>query len=232
MGWSAHATRYCQLIREQNKVKRVDFCNKLLHDGDTFDDVVFTDESMIQLKPAHRKSYHQKNAPRKYRAKPKHPVKVFVWGGISKRGATNVVIFSGVMDAERYTKILSVGLLPFARRKFPGMRFRFQQDNDPKHTSRLARQYFTREGINWWHTPPESPDLNPIERVWSHMKQYLTYSIKPKNKQELVDGIKTFWREKLTVSQCKKYIDHINKVIPVILAKNGEAVVDDEIPRN
>ena len=75
------------------------------------------------------------------------------------------------------------------------------------------------------------PDLNPIERVWSHMKQYLTYTIKPKNKDELVSGIKRFWFEKLTVSQCKKYINHIKKVIPGILEKNGQAVVDDEIPR-
>ena len=231
MGWSASATRYCQLIREQNKLKRVEFCQKILREGDTFENVVFTDETMIQLKPCHRKSYHKRGEQRRYRAKPKHPVKVFVWGGISKRGATNVVIFTGIMDAERYTAILSAGLLPFVQRKFSGMVYRFQQDNDPKHTSRRAREFFDQEGINWWRTPPESPDLNPIERVWSHLKKYLTYTIEPKNKQELVDGIKKFWREKLTVNQCKRYIDHIQKVIPVIISKNGEAVVDDEVPR-
>ena len=63
MGWSAHATRYCQLIREQNKVKRIEFCQKLLQDCDTLDDVVFTDECMIQLKPAHWKSHHRKGQP-------------------------------------------------------------------------------------------------------------------------------------------------------------------------
>ena len=136
------------------------------------------------------------------------------------------------MDAERYTQILSAGLLPFARCKFPSMNFHFQQDNNPKHTSRVAKAFFTQERINWWRTPPESPDLNPIERVWSHMKQFLTYTAKPRNKQELINGVKQFWREKLTISQCKRYIDHIWRVIPVILAKNGEAVVDDEIPRH
>ena len=81
MGWSAHATRYCQLIREQNKLKRIEFCQKLQRDGDSFDDVIFTDEAMIQLKPAHRKSYHKKGQQQRYRGKPKHPVKVYVWGG-------------------------------------------------------------------------------------------------------------------------------------------------------
>ena len=73
--------------------------------------------------PAHRKSYHKKGEPRRYKPKPKHTVKVFVWGGISKKGATNVVIFTGIMDAECYTQILSAGLLPFVRSKFPTMNF-------------------------------------------------------------------------------------------------------------
>ena len=231
MGSTGRATRYCQLIREANKSKRVEFCQKLLDTHESFDDVVFTDESMIQLKPAHRKVYHKTGEPRRFRPTPKHPVKVYIWGGISKRGATNVVIFEGTMDGPRYTRILTAGLLPFVRRKFPDGNFRFQQDNDPKHTSRIAKAFLEDEGINWWHTPAESPDLNPIERVWSHLKQFLTYVVKPHNKQELIDGIKLFWRTKLTVRQCTRYIDHIHRVVPLVIAKNGEAVVDDELPR-
>lgn len=36
----------------------------------------------------------------------KYPVTVHVWGGISRRGKTNVVIFSGIMNAEGYAKSL------------------------------------------------------------------------------------------------------------------------------
>lgn len=231
LGWTGKTTRYCQLIRQANKQKRLDFCELMLSSNETFHDIIFTDEALVQLRPAHRKTYHKTGEARRYRPKPKHPIKVCVWGGISTRGATNVVIFSGIMDAQLYTRILSAALLPFMR-KYPQVKFRFQQDNDPKHTSRVAKDYFNREGIDWWRTPAESPDLNPIERVWSHLKQYLTYVIKPTNKQELIDGIKQFWRTKLTVTQCIRYVQHIHKVIPVIIEKNGEAVVDDEIPRH
>ena len=31
--------------------------------------------------------------------------------------------------------------------------------------------------------------------------------------------------------QCRKYINHIHRVVPVIIEKQGEAVVDDELPR-
>jgi hypothetical protein len=85
--------------------------------------------------------YHKTGEPRRHKPKQKHPIKIFVWGGISTRGATDVVTFSGTMDAELYTKILSVVLLPFMS-KYPHVNFRFQQDKDPKHTSRKAMEFF------------------------------------------------------------------------------------------
>lgn len=41
-------------------------------------------------------------------------------------------------------------------------------------------------------TPASSPDLNPIENVWSAMKTYLRSVVKPKKKEELVQGIVSF----------------------------------------
>ena len=46
-------------------------------------------------------------------------------------------------------------------------------DNDPKHQSRYIGDFFTTHNITWWKTPPESPDMNPIENVQGPLKQYL-----------------------------------------------------------
>ena len=81
LGWTAKPTRYCQLIRQQNKEKRVDFCQRMLETGENFENIIFSDETMIQLAPSIRKIFHHKSEPRKFRPKPKHPVKVYVWGG-------------------------------------------------------------------------------------------------------------------------------------------------------
>ena len=34
---------------------------------------------------------------------------------------------------------------------------------DPKHTSQLIESFFNFNHINWWKSPPESPDASPIE---------------------------------------------------------------------
>lgn len=69
MGWNAKATRYCQLIRDVNKQKRVEFCQRLLASGEKFHNIVFTNESMVQLSPSKRKLYHMRGQPRKFRPK-------------------------------------------------------------------------------------------------------------------------------------------------------------------
>ena len=65
------------------------------------------------------------------------------------------------MDAEFYTHIL----LPFIRDKFPGGTHHFMQDNNPNTSQELQTISFEANEINWWKTPTESPDLNPIENL-------------------------------------------------------------------
>ena len=71
-------------------------------------------------------------------------------------------------------------------------------------------------------TPPESPDLNPIENLWHKLKEYVRREVKPEVKQELIDGIFTFWRT-VNVAKCNKYINHLRKVIPKVIELDGGA---------
>ena len=124
-------------------------------------------------------------------------------------------MFSGIMDAPRYQQILKAVLLPFLSECFPDGH-RFQQDNDPKHCSNHIDKFFTEQGIIWWRTPPKSLDLNPIENVWGSMKQYLRTIYKPRNLETLKEGIQQF-RNTLTPEVCRRYINHLNKVVPKII---------------
>ena len=52
LGWTYRGSTYCQVIREVNKAKRLEWCRRNL--SYDFADVVFTDESSIQME-AHRR---------------------------------------------------------------------------------------------------------------------------------------------------------------------------------
>ena len=248
LGWTRRGTAYCQMIREPNRVKRREWARVNL--GSSFGDVIWTDETSVQLESHRRFHCYKKGQKPRYKPRPKHPVKVHVWAGISRRGATGVCIFEGIMTASVYIKILEEFLVPFIRDVYPSGH-EFMQDNDPKHTSRQAKEFFSQHSINWWRTPPESPDANPIENLWHELKvcmyylsrcytvsnhtskntlmvvhfisqEYIRRVTKPKRKEELVSGILRFWST-VTPSKCQKYISHLDKVIPEMIRVNGEA---------
>lgn len=181
--------------------------------------MLFTDESTVQLEHHSRLCFRRRNRPRVLKQRPKHPIKLHIWGGISKRGATNVIMFTGIMNAERLATVYEAGLLPFLRDQFPDGH-RLQQDNDPKHASNHIQDFFEEHNVNWWPTPPESPDLNPIENIWGSLKTYLRNTYKPKNLEELKQGIQQFWVT-LTPEVCTRYIMHLKKVMPVVIGEKG-----------
>ena len=89
-----------------------------------------------------------------------------------------------------------------------------------QNTPRGGLPSFQEEDVNWWWTPPESPDLNPIENLWHELKEYLRRGVKPQTKDQLRQGILKFW-ETVTVDKCARYIWHLWKVIPRFISEQG-----------
>ena len=76
MNWTMKRKKYCQFISNKNKQFRVEWCLEKLSCGDTFQDVIFVDESNVELSSTGRLSFYQvgssiSKVPSRA-AKPKH----------------------------------------------------------------------------------------------------------------------------------------------------------------
>ena len=140
LGWLSTGTKYCQMVREANRIKRFEDCQELLATKEEFNDVIFTNESSIALESHAKITFHCWWEPPWLKGQPKHPIKEHVWAAISRRGVSEMAIFTGIMEASFFTEsILRLHLLPFIRNVYPEGH-RFMQDNDPRHTSKKAKE--------------------------------------------------------------------------------------------
>ena len=128
----------------------------------------------------------------------------------------------GRMDAEQYVAILEGGLLQSMEDSgIPADDVIFQQDNNPKHTSRRAKIWFEKQDIKLLDWPAQSPDLNPIEHTWGHLKKCLSgYERAFTGVHQLWDRVVVEWG-KISVEECQKWIESMPKRIQVIKAKGG-----------
>ena len=76
LGWSWSGTKYCQLIKDVNKPKRMEHCLKILSDGDDLEGIIFSDECSVAIERSTRRSFHKVGEPRRLKGRPKHPLKV------------------------------------------------------------------------------------------------------------------------------------------------------------
>ena len=98
----------------------------------------------------------------------------------------------------------------------------FQQDNNPKHTCRKVKEWLEEQDFKTMIWPAQSPDLNPIEHLWQHLKRRLAeHETPPKGILELWERIQVEW-ERIPTSFCQDLIESMpRRVAAVIRAKGG-----------
>ncbi|KAG0892824.1 hypothetical protein G6F33_013942 [Rhizopus arrhizus] len=84
----------------------------------------------------------------------------------------------------------------------------FQHDNDPKHTSKVVKEYLQKQSYTVLQWPAQSLDLNPIENMWSLLKRRLNdYETAPKGMNELYERVTKVWYDHMKPEECQKAIE-------------------------
>jgi transposase len=148
---------------------------------------------------------------------------IMMWGCMTAKGVGFACRIDGNMDAEVYVNILDEYLLQTIKYyKLDRNHIIFQQDNDPKHTSRIARNWLDDHSIEVLEWPPQSPDLSPIEHLFQHLKNKLAdYKTEPNGILELWERAEVEW-DQITADICVNLIDSMpRRIAAVIKAKGG-----------
>jgi hypothetical protein len=98
---------------------------------------------------------------------------LMVWGCVTGQGMGRIHCIEGIMCGPDYVKILSkqcLGTLKDIKLRRSGKEgVIFQQGNDPKHWSKVAKNWFWTKNAKCFLWLPSSPDMNIIEHVWDQL---------------------------------------------------------------
>ena len=219
------------------KEQRLEFANYLKENDITGGQIFFTDEKRFTLEIKPNPQVNQIRLTKKWYKKmmagdekiyekvhkplPKFSDSFMVAGGISRNGPGKLIFCVGTMDNTMYQRALRMYKEDIDRLDET---MYFQQDKASCHRHPSCKA-FIRENLNSWDPelwPGNSPDLNPIEDIWSLMeervneKQYATLDEKKFAVQEL-------WN-KIPISLCKRLCDSFDARIEQILKSGGKRV--------
>jgi transposase len=210
------------LLTENHREKRLEWAED--QRTTNWDQVIFSDETTIRMNSVKGLVWNLPGKKKIVRTV-KHPIKVNVWGCFSARGFGRVVCFNENLNANLMCDIYKYGLLSTARKQFghDSTLWKLQEDNDPKHTSKLATNWRMNNNVQKIDWPSMSPDIAPIENVWQLLKMKLRKK-KLSTYQSLVSAIKREWKS-LSPELAIKLVHSMNNRISEVIENDGDFIL-------
>ena len=174
-------------LSEKYKKRRVNFAKS--HMDIEYENIFFTDECTFDLNGTTK--VWGKKAKRISKTTSTYAPKVQVWGSISSQGKAYLEVYHGTMKSKNYKELLEERFIPEAA-DIMGDFWILQQDGATSHTAKCVTNMLDKMEIEYLDWPARSPDLSPIENLWSILKNNV-YKRNPNNVFELEDYIFEEW---------------------------------------
>lgn len=202
IGYAAAVKKNKPALSEKNVKARLKFARE--HKDWTTDDwkrVVWSDETKFNRFQSDGKQYcWRRPGERIQRHHVKQTVKhgggnIMVWGCFTWWQVGPLHLIDGIMRKEDYLHILQTHLPNFMEKcAYSEEDIIFQQDGDPKHTAKIVKEWIGEQNFKLMEWPAQSPDLNPIENLWSIVKRRLgQYDSAPTNMTNLWERVQDEW---------------------------------------
>jgi transposase len=128
---------------------------------------------------------------------------------LSLSGAIAGAVVKGPMDGDVFVAWMHEALLAGLR---PGQIV--VMDNLPAHKRPVVRKMIEAAGCELWLLPPYSPDLNPIEMMWSKVKQ-LIRGQEPRTFDALVQAV-FHAMDAVTADDAAGFFEHCGHSLPLV----------------
>lgn len=122
------------------------------------------------------------------------------------------------MDKIKYQGILESEMLSHAQENMPPG-WIFQHDRDPKHTSNHVKTWLAGQNINILDWPAQSPDLNPIEHLWSVLDRQIRHK-KHSNLNDFMTSLQEEWKN-ISPDCIAKLVDSLPDRCRAVIASKG-----------
>jgi transposase len=138
----------------------------------------------------------QQNLPQNVRISENQGPSVHVWAGITLHGKTELVFLERNVNANSYGELLETHAIPFMQQVFGGLNnCILQDDNAPAHRAAAVQLLKQQLGVRSLRWPSRSPDMNPIEHVWSFLKRAIQRENPPDSLRQLREALHNAWQQ-------------------------------------
>ena len=215
-----------QLLTSAMKKKRLLWAKEHVKwDVDNWKKVLFSDETHFVVHGFNsafvRRSPGEPISPAHINQTTKHPPKKMFWGSFTANGLGGLITVDGMMNSEKYIEVLRRKVIPDLANYYPAGDGVFQQDLAPCHSSKKTKTFMEDNNILTLSWPGNSPDLNPIENLWSIIKSRLRKR-DCSTLRKLIEAVIQIWHHDEELKKmCSTLVESMPKRVKEIIAAKG-----------